>query len=210
MKIKIKTAALLVAYLLFPFFSPIHAQLAPQKVIFDHDGGIDDLLSLILITQMEKVEVVGVCVTPADCFLEDATISSLKLLKLTGYDDCPVAMGNTRPVNPFPNEWRAQPMVANAFPQMLLTEEDTNQLSPLTATQFIIQQLEKSDQAVTFIITGPCSNLTTALTQQPHLVAKVKEVIWMGGAVDVRGNVATHKHNSTAEWNAYWLSLIHI
>ena len=26
----------------------------------------------------------------------------------------------------------------------------------------------------------------------------------MGGAVDVKGNVATHKHDRSAEWNAYW------
>ncbi|GEA07833.1 hypothetical protein KUL42_25940 [Alteromonas sp. KUL42] len=25
-----------------------------------------------------------------------------------------------------------------------------------------------------------------------------------GGAVDVKGNVAMHDHNGTAEWNAYW------
>ena len=193
----------LVLYLIF-LLPHTFAQSKAQKVIFDHDGGIDDLLSLILLTQMEDIELLGVCVTPADCFLEDATLSSLKILKLTGKESCPVAQGTIRPVNPFPTEWRAQPMVVNAFPQMLLTEEDPSYISEQPADDFIATQLRQSEDPVTVLITGPCSNLVKALQQDPQLVPKVKEVVWMGGAVDVGGNVATHKHAGTAEWNAHW------
>ena len=161
-------------------------------------------LSLMLLTQMEDVELLGVCITPADCFLEDATITTLKILKLTGEESCPVAQGTTRPVNPFPAEWRAQPMVVNALPQMLLTEENTAIISKLPAHEFIASQLRNSTVPVTVLMTGPCSNLVQALQEHPELISKVKEVVWMGGAVDVRGNVATHKHAGTAEWNAYW------
>lgn len=188
----------------FSLMSPSIAQNNTRKVLFDHDGGIDDLLSLLLLTQMEDIDLLGVCVTPADCFLEDATISSLKILKFTDMESVPVAQGTTRPVNPFPTEWRAQPMVVNAFPQMLLTEEDPSNISKLAAHDFISEQLRQSDVPVTILITGPCSNLAKALVENPELISKVKEVIWMGGAVDVRGNVATHKHAGTAEWNAYW------
>ena len=144
------------------------------------------------------------CVTPADCFLEDATISSLKILKLTGKDKVPVAQGIIRPVNPFPKEWRAQPMVVNAFPQMLLTNEDTTMISPLPAHDFIAEQLRQNEDPITVLITGPSSNLVKSLQEHPELHSKVKEVIWMGGAVDVPGNVSTFKHGGTAEWNAYW------
>ncbi|MEM6633520.1 MAG: nucleoside hydrolase, partial [Bacteroidota bacterium] len=193
----------LIVYLVF-FLPTSQAQNTSRKVIFDHDGGIDDLLSLMLLTQMEDIELLGVCVTPADCFLEDATLSSLKILKLANREACPVAQGNTRPVNPFPTEWRAQPMVVNAFPQMLLTEEDPSQISTLPAHDFIASQLRKSIAPITVLITGPCTNLVKALQLHPELVDKVQEVIWMGGAVDVPGNVATHKHAGTAEWNAHW------
>ena len=182
----------------------IFSQNPPKKVLIDHDGGIDDLLSLLLLTQMEDIELMGVCVTPADCFLEDATVSSLKILKLTGNDSVPVAQGVTRPVNPFPTKWRAQPMVVNAFPQMLLTHEDASNISPLPAHDFIASQLKQSAIPVTVLVTGPCSNLVKALEEYPKLISKVKEVIWMGGAIDVPGNVATHKHAGTAEWNAHW------
>lgn len=190
--------------LLLIFATMCLAQTSPKKVIFDHDGGVDDLLSLLLLTQMENVELEGVVVTPADCFLEDATISTLKILAMTGKTDVAVAASKVRTVNPFPSEWRAQPIVINAFPAMLTTNGNQNQLSELPAHEFMAQKLRESARPLTILITGPCTNLVKALESYPNLRSKVAEVIWMGGAVDVKGNVATHKHNGTAEWNAYW------
>ncbi len=43
-----------------------------KNVWLDHDGGIDDLLSLLLLLQMPDIELKGVTVTPADCYLEPA------------------------------------------------------------------------------------------------------------------------------------------
>lgn len=190
------------------FFTFIHqsstGQITPKPVLFDHDGGVDDLLSLLLLTQMENVSLVGVVVTPADCFLEDATISTLKLLAITGQTDVEVSGSKVRAVNPFPTEWRSQPMVLNAFPDMLTIKGNNQQLSELPAFEFIAQKLREASEPVTVLITGPSSNLVQTLTTYPHLKPRVREVIWMGGAVDVQGNVRTHKHNGTAEWNAYW------
>lgn len=175
-----------------------------RKVLLDHDGGVDDLLSLLLLTQIPEVDLIGVCITPADCFLEGATPSTLKILKITGREEVPVARGTVRAVHPFPREWRAHPMMVNALPQMLLTEEDPAQVSPLPAHEFLAGKLRSAATPVSVLITGPCSNLVKALEGEPGLKTKVAEVIWMGGAVDVGGNVATWHHNTTAEWNAFW------
>jgi purine nucleosidase len=53
-------------------------------------------------------------------------------------------------------------------------------------------------------MTGPCSNLVLALEQAPELAHKIEQVVWMGGAVEVGGNVQAHWHDGSAEWNAYW------
>ncbi len=39
-----------------------------RKVYLDHDGGVDDLVSLYLLLKMEDVELVGVGVIEADCY----------------------------------------------------------------------------------------------------------------------------------------------
>lgn len=175
-----------------------------KKVIFDHDGGVDDLLSLVLLLSMENIDLLGVTVTPADCFLEDATEATLKILTLFNRQDVSVAKGQLFGVNPFPYDWRAQPKIINALPTLLAVELDEKPLLKTSAVEYMIHTLEASKDKITVLMTGPCSNLTEALKQRPDLVEKVEEVIWMGGAVNVPGNVAMHNHDGSAEWNVFW------
>lgn len=177
---------------------------AMKKVLFDHDGGVDDLLSLMLLLTIKNVEVIGVTITPADCFLEDATETTLKILKLFNRSDIPVAKGDLYGVNPFHYDWRAQPKIVNALPVILSTPLDTSPLQPTSAQTFIAETLQNSRDPVTCLMTGPCSNLVAALSKKPELKSNIEEVIWMGGAVNTQGNVAMHNHNGSAEWNVYW------
>ncbi|MBU3022676.1 nucleoside hydrolase [Aestuariibacter sp. A3R04] len=173
-------------------------------VIFDHDGGIDDLLSLVLLLSMDHVDVLGVTITPADCYPDDALLSTLKILSLTGNQSIPVAVGNKVGPNPFPPDWRAQPRVCHSMPAMLRVEETRGNVSALPADEWMVHFLKQSAVSVTVLMTGPCTNLAHALDACPSIAEKIDRVVWMGGAVDVKGNVAMHDHDGTAEWNAYW------
>lgn len=51
-----------------------------KPVYFNHDGGVDDLVSLFLLLQMEHLKVIGTSVIPADCYLEPALSASQKSL----------------------------------------------------------------------------------------------------------------------------------
>ena len=55
----------------------------PKKrtVFFDHDSGVDDILSLTMLLSMPHIDLAGVVVTPADCFLRPALSATLKLLR---------------------------------------------------------------------------------------------------------------------------------
>ncbi|MEO1171674.1 MAG: nucleoside hydrolase, partial [Myxococcota bacterium] len=172
-------------------------------VLFDHDGGVDDLISLLLIGLSPDIELKAVTVTPADCLLSDAVESTLKLLTLTGRS-VPVAAGRYYGVNPFPHEWRVQPKIINALPDMLRIKEDRRTLSSLPADELMIQTLDAAEEPLTVLMTGPCTNLVKALSHREDLKTKIARVVWMGGAVDVAGNVVIHNHDGTAEWNAYW------
>ena len=52
-----------------------------RKVYLNHDGGVDDLVSLYLLLKMEDVELVGVGVIEADCYLEPAVEASKKIIQ---------------------------------------------------------------------------------------------------------------------------------
>jgi len=174
------------------------------NLIFDHDGGVDDLLSLMLILSMPSINLLGVTITPADCYADDAVTSTLKLLALYGKTNIPVSVGNQYGPNAFPAAFRAQPRACHAFPTLLRIKENRQQITDTPAHEWIIEQLNNTDDQITLLLTGPASNLTKSLSEKPAIKTMIEKVIWMGGAIDVRGNVAMHDHNGSAEWNAYW------
>lgn len=75
-----------------------------RRVLLDHDGGVDDLLSLAMVLAMPHLELAGVVVTPADCYLGPAVSATRKLLRWFGRDDVPIATGRLHGVNAFPPE----------------------------------------------------------------------------------------------------------
>ena len=52
-----------------------------ELVFMEHDGAIDDILSQLLLMTMENKKLIGINVTPADCFLEPAVESTYKVLQ---------------------------------------------------------------------------------------------------------------------------------
>ena len=51
-----------------------------KKVYFSHDGGVDDIISLFLLLQMEAVDLIGVGVMGADSYLQPASEASRKVI----------------------------------------------------------------------------------------------------------------------------------
>ncbi|MBO3270441.1 nucleoside hydrolase [Hymenobacter defluvii] len=150
--------------------------LPKQYVLFDHDGGVDDFLSLLLLLHMPHIELLGISVTPADCYLETALLTTHKLLALAQRTDIEVSGGNYHGINAFPSDWRAKPKILNALPDMI--NVDTPGAAHYDdSVNFIRRKLATAPGPVTVLLTGPCSNLVHALEQDPTLAAKVGEVV---------------------------------
>jgi purine nucleosidase len=177
---------------------------AKVPVLFDHDGSADDFLSLLLLLTMEEVDVQGVSITPADCYAEQALETTLKLLQLRQRGEVPVSVGGYHGVNAFPAEWRAKSRILNALPTLLNVAVDLTRVDARPSHTFLRDALAAAPQPVTVLLTGPCTNLVQALDLAPALAAKIARVVWMGGAVDVGGNVRTYNHDGSAEWNVFW------
>jgi len=176
-----------------------------KKLVFmEHDGGVDDLLSQMLLLTMNDVEIIGINVTPADCFIEPAIESSYKILQLFKRTDIAIGRSDFNGVNAFPSEWRAGPEVINALPMLINMPYDIDPYALPEAVDLLIEKLLQSSKPVTILITGPCSNLVAAINKAPKIKDKIEEVIWMGGAFRTQGNVQTYQHNGTAEWNVFW------
>ncbi|MDW7692225.1 nucleoside hydrolase [Flammeovirgaceae bacterium SG7u.111] len=177
-----------------------------KKLVFmDHDGGIDDLLSLLLLLTIDEIELIGVSITPADCYLEPGVESSYKLLQLMGKEkDVPLGRGEYHGVNAFPPAWRAQPEVVNFLPMLINLPPSPDPYGIPNAVDLMVEKIKNASQPVSVLMTGPCSNLVLALEKDPSIKENIAEVVWMGGAFEVGGNVQTFQHNGSAEWNVFW------
>jgi len=192
----------------------------PRNVLFDHDGGVDDLLSLMMLLAMPHINLIGIVVTPADCFLRPAVSASLKVLRFFGRLDIELSEGSLHGINPFPRDWRKHAYAIDALPilnelpqpdayrrQGSSNDEAVGSLPapvPEPGHEFLIRKLREAVDPVTVLITGPVANLAAALIAQPDLADKIETVVWMGGALNVPGNVRDYDHDGTAEWNAFW------
>ncbi|MFK4323510.1 purine nucleosidase [Bacillus sp. RC55] len=175
-----------------------------KKVYFNHDGGVDDLISLFLLLQMENVELTGVSVIPADCYLEPAMSASRKIIDRFGKNNIEVAASNSRGKNPFPKEWRMHAFYVDALPILNEFGKVVTPASKKPAHHHIIETLLQTDGKTTLLFTGPLTDLARALYESPIIEDKIERLVWMGGTFRTAGNVHEPEHDGTAEWNSFW------
>ena len=71
----------------------------------------------------------------------------------------------------------------------------------------MIERLKHPDRPVRILALGPLTNLAEALRREPTAANAIEEIVIMGGAIHVPGNLADgalfHTSNKTAEWNIF-------
>lgn len=181
--------------------------MSKQLVLMDHDGGVDDYLATMLLMTMDNVQPLGIVVTPADCYVAPAVSATRKILDLMGCDLIPVAKSTVRGINPFPRLYRRDSLIVDCLP--ILNERETINTPLLTETgqDFMVRVLREANAPVTLMVTGPLTTVAVALDAAPDIEAKIDRIVWMGGALNVPGNVEKSiepGQDGSAEWNAYW------
>ncbi len=181
--------------------------MSKQLVLMDHDGGVDDYLATMLLMTMDHIECLGVVVTPADCYIQPALSATRKILDLMGCSHIRVAESTVRGINPFPRLYRRDSFIVDHLP--ILNQNDTirTPLVAQTGQEFMVQVLRDAPQQVTLMVTGPLTTVATALDIAPEIEAKISRIVWMGGALNVPGNVEKSLEagqDGSAEWNVYW------
>ena len=177
-----------------------------HNVYFNHDGNVDDLVSLLLLLQMPDVNLLGVGVTDADGYVVPAVAASRKIIDVFGGTErhTTVARSNSRPVHQFPKQWRLSAFSFNDFPILNERSIINTPLVKQPAHLDLIDKIIQSPEKVTVVMTGPLTDLARALTLRPEIAANINCLYWMGGALNGHGNVAEPDQDGTMEWNAYW------
>ncbi len=164
-------------------------------ILLDCDPGHDDAVALLLAVGSPRIDLRAITTTFGNCSVDDATRNALRVLALVGATDVPVARGAAGPLS---GELELGNYVHGAS-GLDGPELPEPQASPVnrTAIQLIGQVLDESCDPVTIVATGPITNVGRLLRDQPEVVSRIKEVVFMGGSTE-RGN-----HTPAAEFNTY-------
>ncbi|HEX8748479.1 MAG TPA: nucleoside hydrolase [Pyrinomonadaceae bacterium] len=180
-----------------------------MDVIQIQDAAIDEYMSMVLLTTMEDVNLLGVVIVNADSIASPAMQTAWKILSYIGRTDIPLGLSGARGVNPFPWGYRSD-CVKEGNIGVLGPIKDNRKWPPFPdGDKLLLELLEKASGPVTLLVTSPMTPLSDLLKTNPELESKIEQVVWMGGAIKVKGNldpstVPTPPCNPCAEWNAFW------
>lgn len=181
----------------------------PSPVILLHDAAIDEYMATILLTTMTGVDLRAIVVVNGDCITTPAMNAAWRIQQFIGRTDIPLGLSAARGYNPFPWQYRGDCIRQDGLAPL-------QALQPL-ATPYrdgdalLREVLREATAPVTVLCTGPLTPLAMLLEREEGaaLLAKIGRVVWMGGALEVSGNLDPQTlppgvANPYAEWNVFW------
>ena len=165
------------------------------KIILSTDPGIDDAMAIIFLSKLNVLE--AIWTTMGNNTLEICTNNSVKILELIGKQGIPIIKGAEMPIS------NANHTIAGVHGKDGLgnTNRPLPSLSSFTweSLEFIISNIKRFPNEISLVSIGPLTNLANLFQKGPkHLYKKLKQVIIMGGAVTVPGNITPY-----AEFNIF-------
>jgi pyrimidine-specific ribonucleoside hydrolase len=149
-------------------------------VILDGDPGHDDAIAWVLANASPLLDIKAVTSVCGNQTIQKTTYNTARIMTLIDLD-VPLAAGRIRPLV-------ADPIIAPTVhgqsgldgpalpePKIQPVEQD--------ACTLMAEILEKSDESVVLIPTGPLTNVAALLLLYPHLKEKIRHIYLMGGGI---------------------------
>ncbi|MET0969602.1 MAG: nucleoside hydrolase [Tardiphaga sp.] len=182
-----------------------------RPVLFIHDAAIDDFIATMLLVAMPDIDLRGIVIADADCIPQPGIDAANRLQQFIGRPDIPLALSESRGWNPFPWPYRGDCVSFGELP-ILAPYRSTVPTPPPSGDRLVaslLQQAIDAGEKLIVLLTTGFTPLTNVIRARPELAAGIDRVLWMGGAINVPGNldpttinpVVANKH---AEWNVFW------
>lgn len=162
-----------------------------KKVILDVDTGVDDAMAIAYAAHSPELELIGLTTCFGNITAPEATRNTLAVVESLG-KDIPVIEGAKETFRRGEKKQYSRHVHGEDGLGNALKAEPAGRPQPGHAADFIIEQVKRYPNEVTIISVGPLTNLALALEKAPELVSLIPEVIVMGGAVTVPGNVTPY------------------
>jgi purine nucleosidase len=172
----------------------------PRPLILDVDTGIDDMIALLIAATSPEVNLRGVTCVAGNVEIHHVARNTGKILRMVGRGDVPVSIGAARPLQ---RRLRTAPDThgPTGTGYVELRGEDrqlgTTEYTAIPASRYLGAHVTRHPGEMSVVALGPLTNLASAVQQGVDLGKGAREVIWMGGTLEERGNTT-----ETGEWNA--------
>jgi purine nucleosidase len=162
--------------------------MAKHRIILDCDPGVDDAVAIFLaVASPEEIDIVGVTTVAGNCELPVVDRNARRILAYAGASAVPVATGCNRPI--MTHERRTthvhgvDGLAGVGLPDVECVDGGRH------AVDFIIDAVMDAPGEITVCPIGPMTNIALALIKEPRLAQNLREVVFMGGAAFVPGNI---------------------
>jgi inosine-uridine nucleoside N-ribohydrolase len=170
------------------------------SLVVDTDAGTDDLIAIAYLLARPDVDIQAITTVNGVAHAEPGARNVLRLLRAANRR-IDVFVGEDAPLegrDAFPTAWRQQADEMAALPAL------PGRRGPRPdAVSGLLARLRASQSPVTLLALGPLTNIAAALQREPRTIARISQLIIMGGAVDVPGNAPEDATAPVAEWNMY-------
>lgn len=177
--------------------------MSPNRVILDVDAGVDDALGLVLALISPELTIEAITAVNGNVSVDMSIKNILRVLSL---------FPNNKNVTVYRGE--ASPLVKKPFNASNVHGNDglgdlgDDYYPPLNwdlvsnkpAPALMAELIENHPGEITIIATGPMTNVAMALEKHPDSLRKTKEIVIMGGAIRVPGNIPPLK---VSEFNVF-------
>jgi purine nucleosidase len=159
-----------------------------RRLVIDTDGGVDDAAALWWAVTNPRVDLLAVTTVRGVVSARAAAENVLLLLEAAGRSDIPVAVGADRPMGPAP-DLRPATFIhgEDGLGNTRRGKAPATQPASTDVTAFLGDLLMRTDD-VSIVTLGPLTNIATLVRARPECVARVQELIVMGGVAAGPGN----------------------
>lgn len=165
------------------------------KAIIDTDPGTDDTLAIMMALNSPDLDIAAVTTVGGNATLADTTRNALRLLDHLDIPQIPVSRGSARPLaGRYPHAYHFHGPAGLG----VRLPAPKSKPHPVGAPELITQVASAFPGQSTIIALGPLTNIARALKAEPRLAERVEQIVIMGGAAEVPGNVTP-----CAEFNFY-------
>jgi len=159
-----------------------------KKIIIDTDPGVDDTIAITTALRSPELEVIGLTTVFGNAAGLVTALNALRLVELEGNDHIPVARGSDIPlIAPLEKlgTWvHGEDGMGNTNPP-----PPKGKLVDASAAEFIVKMAHQYPGEITLVPVGPLTNIALALRIDPEISTLIHDVVIMGGAVSVPGNM---------------------